>query len=74
MLRKTLYTVGLCTALALGAPAKAGLEEGIAAANIGDFETALNEFQYLADKGFAPGIYELGQLYENGFGVVKSQD
>ncbi|MEO2268439.1 tetratricopeptide repeat protein [Pseudoalteromonas sp. YIC-656] len=73
MLRKTLYIVGLCTTFALTTPAHAGLEEGIAAANIGDFETALTEFQYLADKGFAPGLYELGQMYENGLGVAKNQ-
>ncbi|WP_105254555.1 tetratricopeptide repeat protein [Pseudoalteromonas sp. T1lg75] len=73
MLRYTLYTVSLCTALVLTPPAQAGLEEGIAAANVGDFETAISEFQYLADKGFAPGIYELAQLYENGHGVAKNQ-
>ncbi|MFY8275248.1 tetratricopeptide repeat protein [Pseudoalteromonas sp. SSDWG2] len=73
MLRKTLYTASLCVAFALSAPAQAGLEEGIAAANVGDFERAVSEFQYLADKGFAPGIYELAQLYEGGFGVPKNQ-
>lgn len=73
MLRFTLYTVSLCTALVLTPPAQAGLEEGIAAANVGDFDTAINEFQYLADRGFAPGIYELAQLYENGYGVAKNQ-
>lgn len=51
--------------------AHATLEEGIIAANEGRFEYALKEFEYLADKGFAPGIYELGKLYEGGFGVVR---
>jgi TPR repeat protein len=51
--------------------AYAGLEEGIIAANAGQFEEALKEFNYLADKGYAPGIYELGKLYEGGHGVTR---
>ena len=51
--------------------AYAGLEEGKIAANAGQFEEALKEFNYLADKGYAPGIYELGKLYEGGHGVTR---
>ncbi|MDQ9091706.1 tetratricopeptide repeat protein [Pseudoalteromonas haloplanktis] len=58
-------------ALSISGIAHAGLEEGILAANEGQFEEALKEFRYLADKGYAPGIYELGQLYEGGFGVTR---
>ncbi len=56
---------------ALSSSAFAGLEEGIDAANMGDFETALKEFNYLADMGYGPGIYQLGKMYEGGFGVPK---
>lgn len=51
----------------------AGLEEGIRAANEGRFEEALKEFQYLADMGYAPGIYELAKMYQGGFGVTKNE-
>jgi len=51
--------------------ANATLEDGIRAANEGEFAVALKEFEYLADKGFAPGIYELGKLYEGGYGVTR---
>lgn len=51
----------------------AGLEEGIKAANEGRFEEALKEFQYLADMGYAPGIYELAKMYQGGFGVIKNE-
>jgi TPR repeat protein len=66
---KTLILAGVM----LTAPfAHAGLEEGIKAANEGHFADALVEFEYLADKGFAPGIYELAKLYEGGFGVTRN--
>ncbi len=62
----------LLAGVVLSSPvAHAGLEEGIIAANEGQFETALKEFNYLADKGFAPGMYELAKLYEGGHGVVR---
>jgi len=66
---KVLLMIG---ALSVSCFSHAGLEEGIKAANEGQFEEALKEFNYLADKGFAPGIYELGQLYENGHGVTRN--
>ena len=49
----------------------AGLEEGIEAANAGQFDVALKEFRYLADMGYGPGIYELGKMYQGGYGVTK---
>ena len=65
---KVLLMVG---ALSTCGIANAGLQEGIYAANEGKFEDALKEFNYLADKGYAPGIYELGKLYEGGHGVTR---
>ena len=62
----------ILTGVLLSSPfAHATLEDGIRAANEGEFATALKEFEYLADKGFAPGIYELGKLYEGGYGVTR---
>ncbi|PCK32653.1 tetratricopeptide repeat protein [Pseudoalteromonas piscicida] len=66
----------VCVALALlgQAPfANAGLEEGIDALNAGRFEEALQEFNYLAEMNYAPGIYQLGVMYEGGYGVIKNQ-
>ena len=65
---KTLLLAGVLLASPF---AHATLEDGIKAANEGHFEVALKEFEYLADKGFAPGIYELAKLYEGGFGVTR---
>lgn len=45
---KALLLAGIMLATPL---AHAGLEEGIRAANAGEFEEALKEFNYLADKG-----------------------
>lgn len=60
--------------MAFSAPSDAGLEEGIAATNAGQFEVAYREFSYLADMGFAPGMYELAKLYLDGSGVPKNTD
>ncbi|EAR30528.1 putative secreted protein with protein prenylyltransferase domain [Pseudoalteromonas tunicata D2] len=49
----------------------ADLQKGIDAANIGDFETAKAEFEYLAQNNYAPGIYYLADLYANGHGVAR---
>ncbi|MGO2011759.1 MAG: tetratricopeptide repeat protein [Pseudoalteromonas sp.] len=62
----------MLSALSFSGVAHAGLEEGILAANEGRFEEALTEFNYLADNGFAPGIYELAQMYEGGHGVTRN--
>ncbi|MBD1583042.1 tetratricopeptide repeat protein [Pseudoalteromonas sp. S16_S37] len=66
------FRVALCVGILTWAlPSNAGLEEGIEAANKGEFEVALKEFRYLADMGYGPGIYELAKMYEGGFGVPK---
>lgn len=72
MCKTAIKSIVLAVFLLLNNPAYAGLEEGINAANIGDFETALREFNYLNDMNYAPGTYELGKLYEQGFGVTKN--
>ncbi|AZZ95875.1 tetratricopeptide repeat protein [Pseudoalteromonas sp. R3] len=72
MWHKLTYALVLTGLLAAAPAAKAGLEEGIAAANAGQFDVALKEFRYLADMGFAPGIYELAKMHEGGYGVPRN--
>jgi uncharacterized protein len=47
----------------------ADLQKGLAAYDIGDYETALAECQPLADAGNADAQFCIGRLYANGFGV-----
>lgn len=51
---------------------RADFDEGLAAAQRGDYETALREWHALAENGDATAQYNLGIMYENGWGV--SQD
>ena len=46
------------------------VQKGLDAYNSGDYETALTEFQPLADAGDVGGQFGLGQMYGNGFGVM----
>ncbi|KAF7764502.1 hypothetical protein PCIT_b0520 [Pseudoalteromonas citrea] len=61
----------LASLLGFAGSSSAGLEEGIEAANSGQFEVALKEFRYLTDMNYAPGIYQLAKMYQGGFGVTK---
>ena len=72
MWRNNLKKFALVGLMSVCFTATAGLEEGIEAANAGDFERALKEFQYLSDMNYAPGIYELAKLHEGGYGVIKN--
>jgi uncharacterized protein len=49
-------------------------EDGTAALERGDYQTALSEWQPLAQKGFAKAQYGLGFLYENGDGVAPDYE
>ena len=51
----------------------AGFDEGLAAANKGDFATALKEWQPLADQGHAVAQFNLGIMYHIGEGVAKDE-
>ncbi len=61
----------LCAGVTLGltAPACAGWDEGVAAANRGDYATALREWRPLAEQGNAKAQFSLGSMYFNGYGV-----
>ena len=48
----------------------ADFETGLFAYNSADYETALAEWQPLAEAGDAKGQFGLGQMYGNGFGVM----
>lgn len=58
------------TTLALGGD----FQKGRYAYDSGDYETALAEWQPLADAGDANGQFGLGQMYGNGFGVDMDDD
>jgi TPR repeat protein len=45
------------------------LEKGLAAFDVGDYETSLAECQPLAEEGNAAAQFCVGRLYANGFGV-----
>ncbi len=49
----------------------ARFEEGLAAYERGDYETALQEFKPLAEKGHAGAQFNLGVMYDEGHGVPK---
>ena len=55
--------------IGLAAPAWAGLVEGVAAYNRGDYATALREFRPLAEQGDAGAQTSLGNIYFRGEGV-----
>jgi len=72
MIFKQLKYAILATTL-LSAPVFADLQNGINAANNGDFETAIREFQHLVDHDYPSGMYHLAELYSRGLGVPKDQ-
>ncbi len=52
----------------------ADLEKGLAAYNVGEYETSLAECQPLADDGNATAQFCVGRLYANGFGVAMNDE
>lgn len=71
-----LAAVGLAVAIAAGipgVPARAGLDEGVAAYEAGNMPLALKEFRSAADKGDANCQYNLALMYEKGIGVGKDE-
>ena len=52
----------------------ADFEKGQEAYSIGDYETALAEWQPLAEEGNAAAQFGMGLLYANGFGVEWNND
>ena len=58
--------------LTLAAPAVAGIDEGVAAFDRGDYATALQELRPLAEQGLARAEHQLGLMYFNGQGVPQN--
>ena len=52
-------------------PVRAGFDEGMAAYEQGDYETALKEFRPLAEQGDADAQFKLGTMYNRGEGVPQ---
>ena len=70
----TNLTLTICLTLAVllgttGTSWGADFEKGFAAAQSGDFATALREFRPLAEQGNADAQFSLGWMYRNGEGV-----
>ncbi len=63
----------LCVGFTLGltAPAWAGLDEGVAAFDRGDYPTAIREWRPLAEQGVASAQALLGVMYAEGRGVPQ---
>jgi TPR repeat protein len=52
-------------------PTQTDFQDGVDAYNRGDYKTAFNEWQPLAEQGYAGAQNNLALLYENGTGVLK---
>ena len=57
--------------VSVSAPAWAGFDEGLAAYDGGDYETALREWKPLAEQGDAQTQTRVGSMYATGDGVPK---
>jgi TPR repeat protein len=69
MLRAILLALALTLS---AAPVAAGpIEDGVAAHERGDYETALRLIRPLAEQGDAKAQYNLGIMYDNGVGVPQ---
>ncbi len=68
--------IALAVALlaSLAAPVRAGFDEGWAAYDRGDYETALQEWGPLAEQGDAFAQYAIGLMYAKGRGVPQDYD
>ena len=71
MERAVRYIPAALIVLALVSPARADLDDGVAAFNRGDYATALREFQHLAEQCSALAQHNLGFMYELGRGVPQ---
>ncbi|MBL4740603.1 MAG: sel1 repeat family protein [Sneathiella sp.] len=62
----------LLTTITLIPTANAGFDEGLVAAQNGDYETALKEWKPLADQGNVSAQHNLALMYYNGRGVLQN--
>lgn len=66
----TAIALFLCTAIAAPVMAQ-DYDKGLAAAQAGDFVTAIEEWRPLAEQGIAAAQHNLGRMYDNGDGVPR---
>ena len=74
-MRNLTVTICLTIAVLLGSAGMswgADLQKGLAAAQRGDFATALREWRPLAQQGNADAQHNLGVMYEKGPGVPQN--
>ncbi len=72
-----IHSIAALVMLILIAPStgwSADFEKGQEAYNIGDYQTALTEWQPLAEEGHADAQFSLGLLYASGFGVALNDN
>ena len=69
LLRTTILSLAL--AFGAGAALAQDFQKGLAAAQEGDYATALQEWRPLAEQGNLTAQYNLGLLYDNGWGVLQ---
>jgi uncharacterized protein len=77
-MKLTLHLASASLALAaaftlLSSPARAGLQEGVAAYEAGNLPLAFKEFRAAAEKGEADCQFNLALMYEKGIGVTKDE-
>ncbi len=66
------FISALAVVVALSGTAHAqDFQKGLAAAQAGDYATALQEWRPLAEQGDASAQYYLGVMYDNGKGVLQ---
>ncbi len=70
-MKRLVLTIAILIGLA--APAWAGIAEGLAAYERGDYATALRELRPLANQGDADAQHNLGLMYYKGQGVAQDQ-
>ena len=72
-----IFSMAVVTALLLGYSStswSADYAKGNDAYSSGDYQTALTEWQPLAEEGNVEGQFGMGLLYANGFGVALDDD
>jgi len=71
-IKKIITGLTLSILLSSGMAVAADFNKGIKAAQSGDFKTAIAEWTPLAERGDTDAQYNLGVMYENGYGVLKN--
>jgi len=73
-MRRIATALALAAALICGAaaPAWADFYDGLAAYDAGDYATAYQEWRPLAEQGYAPAQFNLGNMYNRGEGVPEN--